>query len=229
VPDKKTNQKGILFIVSTPIGNYRDITLRALDILNSADIIIGEEYRQTTTLLKKIGVDNFHILTLNEHNEIEQTPEIIRMLLSGNKMALISDCGTPAFADPGTKLISRCVELGINVKPVPGPSSLMAAVSLSPIAMEEFHFVGFLPRKTKERQSKIAELKKSKLPLILMDTPYRMEKLVQEIAQHLGKGRRLMLAVDLTKPKESVFYGPADDILPNIKGQKAEFVLIVYP
>lgn len=226
--NKKT-EKGILYIVSTPIGNYRDITQRAVDILNAADLIIGEEYRHTTTLLKKIGIRDYQMLTLNEHNEKEQTPEIINILLKGSKMALISDCGTPAFADPGTKLISRCVEMGIPVKTVPGPSSLMAAVSLSPIHLEEFYFVGFLPRKTGMRQSKIAELKKLKTPFILMDTPYRMEKLVTEIAANFGKGRRLTLALDLTKPKERLLHGTASEILPKIIGQKAEFILIVYP
>lgn len=227
--DRLGNKGGILYIVSTPIGNYKDITLRALDVLRCADFVISEEYKQGSTLLKKLGIGEKEIFSLNEHNEKDLTPEIIQLLTAGKQAALISDCGTPAFADPGTLLIEKCLKSGIPVRSVPGPSSLMAAISLSPLAMDEFYFAGFLPRKRQARQSKLRNLEKLRIPVILMDTPYRLEKSLQEIIDHFGKRKLVTLAVNLTKPDEGLFHGPVVDVLSQIKNRKAEFILILHP
>lgn len=219
---------GCLFVVSTPIGNYEDITLRALNVLREADAVICEEYRQGSTLLKKLAIPSKELLLLNEHNETEKTAELLQLMLSGEKLALVSDCGTPAFADPGTYLIKLADEFQVPVIPIPGASSLMALIAVSPLPMDEFFFAGFLPRKTELRQPKLKSLAKMDVPIILMDTPYRLEKLLVEIRQTFGKNRIVTLALDLTLENEKILHGPLGEILEQVKNRKSEFILIVH-
>jgi 16S rRNA (cytidine1402-2'-O)-methyltransferase len=219
---------GKLFIVATPIGNYGDITLRALDILKNVNAVACEEYRLGSTLLKKLGIEQKNLIILNEHNESEGTENAIQALLSGQSIALISDCGTPAFADPGTSLVKRCVEFGIPVTAIPGASSLMAAISLSPLPLDEFYFTGFLPRGESERREKLAFLRTIRIPIILMDTPYRLGKLLSEVKVNFGKNRLITLAIDLTLPVECLFHGPISEISQNVKDRKGEFILILH-
>ncbi len=221
--------KGCLFIVSTPIGNYRDITLRALDVLAEVDAVIIEEYRQGSTLLKKLGVTEKELILLNEHNEKEGSQMIAEELTQGKRYALISDCGTPAFADPGTELIRRSIANGIPVIPVPGPSSLIAAISLSPLPLDEFYFVGFLPRKKEVRHKKLSALKTMRVPIILMDAPYRLSRLLSEVIAAFGRQRTITLAFNLTLPDEKVMHDTAEHILQKMKDKKGEFILMVHP
>ena len=220
---------GILYIVSTPIGNYRDITLRALDVLKAVDAVVCEEYRQGSTTLKKLGITGKKLILLNEHNEKEGSSLIAQEILDGKQYALISDCGTPAFADPGTRLIRLCLGYGLNVIPVPGVSSLMAAVSLSPLPMEEFHFAGFLPRKKEIRTHKLDQLKRMRVPIILMDAPYRLMKLLAEVSSVFGNNRMVTLAFDLTLPDEKILHAPVCEIIKKMTDRKGEFILIVHP
>jgi 16S rRNA (cytidine1402-2'-O)-methyltransferase len=226
--DNKMITFGKLLIVATPIGNYGDISLRALEVLKTADVIACEEFREGSTLLKKLGIGEKKLTILNEHNDKEGTEEIIQTLLSGQNIALISDCGTPAFADPGTNLVKRCLEYSIPVSSIPGASSLMTAISLSPLPLKEFYFAGFLPRAESERREKLAYLKSLRIPAILMDTPYRMGKLLNEITMAFGKNRLVTLAVDLTMPAESLLHGSVEEISKKVKDRKGEFILIVY-
>jgi 16S rRNA (cytidine1402-2'-O)-methyltransferase len=219
---------GKLYIVATPIGNYEDISLRALEVLKNSDAVACEEIRLGSTLLKKLGLAEKKFFILNEHNEKEGTEEIIQALIAGLSIALISDCGTPAFADPGTSLVKRCVEYGISVSPIPGASSLMAAISLSPLPLKEFYFAGFLPRGESERKEKLNHLKALRIPIIFMDTPYRMRKLLGEIALNFGRHRLVSLAIDLTMPAESLLHGPVGEITQRVKDRKGEFILILH-
>jgi len=221
--------KGCLFIVSTPIGNLRDITLRALDVLSEVDAIISEEYRQGSTLLKKLGIEVKELIVLNEHNEKEATAIIAEEIHLGKRYALISDCGTPAFADPGTELIRLCNENNVPVIPIPGSSSLMAAISLSPLPMEEFYFVGFLPRKREIRYQKMNAIKKLHIPIILMDAPYRLSRLLLEVSKVFGKRQMITLAFDLTLPGEKILHGDVSQIMEKMAGKKGEFILILHP
>ena len=217
---------GKLYVVATPIGNAGDITTRAIETLAHADVILCEEHRNGSRLLKSLGIAK-PLLELNEHNEAERIQEVLLMLAQGQTLALISDCGTPVFSDPGKKLLQLLYEMNIAVTPLPGASSLMAALSVCPFDLEEFLFIGFLPVKTDQRQKKLSQLKYSNYPLVLMDTPYRMQRLLQEVQQSFGKKQNIFLACDLTMPEEGLYLGPVDEILTRIQNRKAEFILIL--
>lgn len=219
---------GCLYIVSTPIGNYGDITLRALKVLREADAIICEEFRQGSTLLKKLDLPKKEMLLLNEHNESEKAGEIFQLLVNGKRLALVSDCGTPVFADPGTRLIKLATDYQIPVIPIPGVSSLMAAISVSPLPLDEFHFAGFLPRKNDLRRSRLNALSKMNTPIILMDTPYRLVKLLMEVKQTFGKNRIITLAMDLTLDSEKIWHGTVGEVLGRVGDRKSEFILIIH-
>ena len=217
---------GKLHIVATPIGNAGDITTRAVETLAKVDVILCEERKNGSRLLKSLGIEK-PLLELNEHNEAERIQEVILMLAQGQSLALISDCGTPVFSDPGKKLLQLLYEMNIAITPLPGASSLMAALSVCPFDLEEFLFIGFLPVKTDQRQKKLSQLKYSNYPLVLMDTPYRLQRLLQEVQQSFGKKQNIFLACDLTMPEERLYLGPVDEILPRIQSRKAEFILIL--
>ncbi len=222
------DKPGKLYIVSTPIGDPKDITLRALEVLNQADGVICEEFRTATTLFKQHGISKKPLIIYNEHNAGDETAGIIEKLLLGSNLALISDCGTPVFADPGHLLIQEATAFQIEVVAVPGASSLMATLSLLPIDLTEFYFAGFLPRETTARNRRLNDLRNIKAPIVLMDTPYRLRKLVDECMSAFGKNQTAMLACDLTLPTELVVRGTLSEIKQAIGNRKAEFLLVLF-
>jgi 16S rRNA (cytidine1402-2'-O)-methyltransferase len=220
---------GQLYVVATPIGNPGDITLRALEVLRRSDVIICEELREGTSLLKKYEIPVREIITLNEHNEAESVPDLVRrILLNGESMALISDCGTPVFSDPGATLIQQATQMGIPVIPVPGPSSLMAALSILNFKPERFVYAGFLPRVPEERKRELVRLRALRMPVILMDTPYRLAAVLKDIASAFGKSHEVTVAADLTLPHEKIYRGTVSEVLQQVGDRKAEFILIVH-
>jgi 16S rRNA (cytidine1402-2'-O)-methyltransferase len=221
--DKKT---GKLFIVATPIGNIKDITLRALETLKKVDAVICEEYRQGSRLLHLLEIEN-DLIPLNEHNEKEEAQKIMMRLAKGESMAIISDAGTPVFADPGQHLLKYLYQMEIPISPVPGPASLMAALSLCDFSIEQFVFAGFPPRKTQHRMGFLKKFYAESIPVILMDTPYRLTKLLEEVLSVFGKNQDALLACDLTQKNEAVFRGPIAEIHAKVSGQKREFILIL--
>jgi len=221
------NQFGKLFIVATPIGNTQDITLRSIDTLKSVDDVICEERKNGSRLLKQLDISGKHLIELNEHNESEMIQHILIDLMNGKNMALVSDCGTPVFSDPGKQLLKLMSEMRIKVVPVPGASSLMAALSLCPFDMETFSFLGFLPPKTEQRVAVLQKNKISDCPLILMDTPYRLVKLLDEVSKVFGRQQRIFLALDLTLPSETTCLGTVREVTAQVQGRKAEFILIL--
>lgn len=223
---QKQTKTGKLYIVATPIGNLKDITLRALEILKKVDAIICEEYRQGSRLLHQLDIEN-DLIPLNEHNEMEEAQNIMMRLAKGESMAIISDAGTPVFADPGQHLLELLYQMKIPVSPVPGPGSLMAALSLCDFSIERFIFAGFPPRKNEHREGFLAKYKGENIPVVFMDTPYRMTKLLSEIESVFGKNQDILLACDLTQKKEAIFRGAVSKILPKVSGQKREFILIL--
>lgn len=223
----------MLSIVATPIGNYKDITLRALEVLKEAEVIIGEEKREASTLLKKLGIEGKELYLLNEHSSDADLNELLLLCRTKN-VALISDCGTPSFYDPGFQLVARCRQEKISIVACPGASSLMTLMSLVSKKIASFYFAGFLPADSDERRRALQNLfQGGESPLettVLMDTPYRLLKLLSELAERVGD-RLILLGINLTQTSEMVLEGTAPYLLDQLKKQKlerAEFILVVY-
>ena len=219
-------QSGCLYVVATPIGNADDITLHAIKILNDVDAVICEELKEGSKLLHSLDIIK-PLIVMNEHNESEVIETLIIEIMAGKRFALVSDCGTPLFADPGKKLVSNLTDMGLKVIPIPGTSSLMAALSVCAFPMDHFVFSGFLPPKNDQRKMRLNKLKYADSPVVLMDTPYRMGRLLDEIIEFFGKNQQIFLGMDLTQPKETILHGPVVDIAKKVKGQKREFILIL--
>ena len=221
-------ESGRLYIVATPIGHPDDITLRALEILRSTDAIICEEAKEGSKLVKKLNLPHKELILLNEHNEQAQTQQILQRLLEKQSLALVSDCGTPVFEDPGHHLIQEAAATGIRIVPIPGPSSLVAALSILDFKLEQFVFGGFLPREAARRQKELLRLRSFHMPVVLMDTPYRLTALLMDVSKTFGKNQNITLACDLTLPTEAIFRGSVETVIKQSAQRKAEFVLIVH-
>lgn len=221
---------GSLYVVATPIGNPEDLTLRAIRVLRECDTLICEDRSNAGRLLKKLDIEKNEFILLNEHNEVSQIENILIQLVQGKKMALISDCGTPLFSDPGHDLIAAVSQAGFDVVPVPGVSALTAAISVTPLHMRKFFFAGFLPRVPGERIQELRNLKKqlSGTPLILMDTPYRLAALLKDVIAVFGKNKTVTLACDLTSEKERIYTDSCAAVAKKVGGAKAEFMLIIH-
>ena len=176
------NSPGTLSIVSTPIGNYSDMTLRAIRLLSEADSIICEEYKETKRLLSFFDIEK-ELVSLNEHNRGDENlyENILNDILTGKNYALISDCGTPAFADPGIELIRKAAELNIEIIFVPGANSVTSALVLSGFDISRFYYAGFISPKKEIRKTELRKLAGISRTIILMETPYRLNKLIEEL------------------------------------------------
>lgn len=219
---------GTLFLVATPIGNLEDITLRALNTLKFVDVVLVEEYREGSRLLKKYGFEK-EIILLNEHNEKESVPEVIKLLKQGKNIALISDSGTPVFSDPGKLLVKEAINENIRLIPVPGASSLLPALIVSGFKTDRFLFYGWLSQKKEKRKIELQNLKKETNTIVLMDTPYRLKQLLIEISEVFKKERKICLAYNLTMADEMTFHGYATDIFKIVEDKKlkGEFVILI--
>lgn len=220
--------EGKLYLVATPIGNYEDITLRALRILRGADFIICEEFKEAKRLLSNFQIEK-ELISLNEHNESEIVNDIILKLSGGKSAAVISDCGTPLFSDPGHLLVELCISQNINVIPIPGANSLLPALTGSGLDFEKFYYYGWLSPNKQVRRKQLLDLKKIREVIVILDTPYRLKSLMSDIVKVLGKNIKAILAFQLTMRDEVFYRGTAADILKiaeheNLKG---EFVLIL--
>jgi 16S rRNA (cytidine1402-2'-O)-methyltransferase len=217
-----------LYIVSTPIGNYDDITLRALNVLKEVDFIICEEFKEANRLLSHFQIKK-ELHSLNEHHEEDSSREIFQTLTQGKSAALISDCGTPLFSDPGTTLVQMCIAANIKVIPVPGASSILSALVGSGYRLDRFYFVGWLSPKSDLRKKELLRLKNIKELLILMETPYRLKALLTDITKIFNPRVDVVVAFDLTLPTEKFYRGAASEILKIVseKNLKGEFVLLI--
>lgn len=216
-----------LTLIAVPIGNLGDITLRALESLREADLFIGEERKPMFRLLKELGIStpqNFELL--NEHSEPEEIRSLAN-LCKNQKAVLMTDCGTPGFSDPGAELVRECRFLNIPVTSNPGASSLTTFLSLCGLKLTQFNYHGFLKRETEEREKEIKNFSQIKVPTIIMDTPYRLKKTLQECAQYLPS-KKFVLGMDLTKNNEEVLSGDIHDIIKKYDGGKREFLLLIY-
>ena len=217
-----------LFLVSTPIGNYDDITLRALNTLEDIDFIICEEYKEARRLLSHYKIEK-ELIALNEHNEYEVVDEILLKIKEGKSAALISDCGTPLFSDPGHLLVDMCIAQKIEIIPVPGANSLLPALIGSGFDFEKFYYYGWLSPKKHIRRKQLLDLKRIKEVIVLMDTPYRLKRLLEDVVNLIGKNVPVVLAYNLTMADEKYYRGSAERVLAiaEKKNLKGEFVLIV--
>ncbi len=217
-----------LFIVSTPIGNLKDITLRALETLKEVDFIICEDTRVTGNLLKHYEIGK-ELISLNAFNETQKLYLIIDKLLSGKSAALVSDSGTPTISDPGNRLISEAIKNRITVVPIPGVSALITALSISGLPTDSFVFEGFLPQK-KGRQKKLKQLSEEHRTLVLYESVYRIEKLLDELIEYMPQ-RFIVICRELTKKFEECWRGYPAEIKSSLseKTTKGEFVVVIAP
>src|SRR5580692_11857147 len=173
---------GTLYLVATPIGNLEDITLRALRTLKECDVVAAEDTRRTGTLLKHFGIAK-PMLSYFQFNEAKRGVELLERLRRGEKIALVTDAGSPGISDPGERVVRAARGAGLRVESVPGPCALVAALTASGLATEEFHFIGFLPHKSGQRRNQLEALRPVPGTLILYESPYRIEKLLGELAE----------------------------------------------
>lgn len=219
---------GILYLVATPIGNFNDITHRAVSILSEVDLIVYEERREAERLLRHFNVQK-PVESLNEHNEAAASQDILAHLERGKSVALISDCGTPVFMDSGHLLVRKAIEQHIKVVPIPGASSLMPALIVSGFPIDQFVFHGLLSPKKEQRRKELRELTTEMRTIVLMDTPYRLVPLLQDLADVFGTSRRVCVAYNLTMRDEQVFYGNSIDLHKEFSSRKmkGEFVILI--
>jgi 16S rRNA (cytidine1402-2'-O)-methyltransferase len=219
---------GSLYIVSTPIGNLRDMTLRAIDVLRSVDVVLAEDTRHSRHLLAHHAIDT-RLVPYHEHNEARATATTLTRLREGHDVALISDAGTPLLSDPGARLVRAAAEAGIPVVPVPGPSALLAALVTSAIGTDRFTFFGFLARKGREREDAIRDLSALPHTAVLYEAPNRVAATLVDLMRHGAGGRQACVARELTKQFEEVRRGTVTDLAAYYEGSppRGEVVIVL--
>lgn len=217
----------MLTLVPTPIGNLQDITLRALEVLKNADLILAEDTRTARFLLQHFQIEK-RILSHHQHNEHNALKEVIRLLKEGNKIALVSDAGTPAISDPGFLIVRECIKEDIEVYCLPGPTAFVPALVMSGLPCDKFVFEGFLPQK-KGRQSRFLFLKEEERTIVFYESPFRLVKLLEEIIEHFGADRRCSVSRELTKMFEETRRGTAEALFQHFSAHppKGEIVVCV--
>lgn len=220
----------ILYIVATPIGNLGDISFRAIEVLKKVDLILAEDSRLTKKLLEYYGIKK-PILSYHQHSKLKKVEEIIELLKKGKNLALVSDAGTPGISDPGNKLIAQILlRQSVKIFPLPGPSALTAAASISGLALDKFIFLGFPPAK-KKRKKYFAEIVNSKYPVIFYESPHRILKTLKELkeASIYSSKLRLVVCRELTKKFETIYRGRIEQIIKQLEKEeiRGEFVVIV--
>lgn len=217
-----------LYLVSTPIGNYDDITIRALEILKNVDFVICEEYKVGSKLLNHYGFEK-ELINLNEHNEKENSVEIIKTLKSGKSAALISDCGTPLFSDPGHYLFELALNENIEVQVIPGVNSLIPAITGSGFYVESFYYAGWLSPKKDIRRKELLKLRNIKEVIAIMETPYRLKIILRDLDKIFKSSTKAAIAFELTKKGEKFYRGTISELAKHVhdKNLKGEFVLLI--
>lgn len=220
---------GTLYLVATPIGNLEDITLRALRTLKECDLVAAEDTRRTGQLLKHFGISK-PLLSYFQFNEAKRSEQLIERLRRGEKVALVTDAGSPGISDPGERVVKAAIAGGFRVESVPGPSALVAALTASGLPTDEFHFVGFLPHKSGQRLSKLQQLSAITGTLVIYESPYRVQRLLAELTQ-VFPGREVVLARELTKKFEEFLHGKPSTLLKQLESRsiKGEFVVMLEP
>ncbi|MCB1022839.1 MAG: 16S rRNA (cytidine(1402)-2'-O)-methyltransferase [Acidobacteria bacterium] len=219
--------RGIIYLVATPIGNLKDISLRALDILSTVDAIACEDTRHTGKLLNHFELSS-KLISFHEHNEHSRIDELIELVDSGKSIAVVSDAGTPGIADPGFRLVKKAIERGITVSPIPGPAAFVSAVIISGLPTDSIFFGGFLPSRKGERLKRLIETATIPATLCFYESPHRIAKSLEDCAQALGD-RRVAVIRELTKIHEEVICGNLFELSAQFKERitKGEIVLVI--
>lgn len=226
-PPPPSLQPGTLYLVATPIGNLEDITLRALRVLRECDVVAAEDTRRTGQLLRHFDIQK-PLLSCFHFNEARRGADLVGRLRGGQTAALASDAGSPGISDPGERVVRAVFETGLRVEPVPGPCALVAALTASGLPTDEFHFAGFLPHKPGQRRKRLEGLRDVPGTLALYESPFRVERLLEELAQVMPE-RRVVLARELTKKFEEFLRGTPGELLALLQARprKGEFVVLV--
>ncbi|MFO1462284.1 MAG: 16S rRNA (cytidine(1402)-2'-O)-methyltransferase [bacterium] len=219
--------RGKLYLVPTPIGNLKDITLRGLEVLQGVDRIACEDTRHSLKLLQAHGISK-PLLSLHEHNEAKRVAVLLERLKAGESIALISDAGTPLISDPGYRLVAAVLEAGLDLEALPGPCAAINALVASGLPTDSFYFVGFLPPKSAARQRRFEALREFPSTLIFYESPHRIQKFLVEAFAVFG-GRRVVLAREMTKKFEEFYRGPLRDRIEGygLRSWKGEFVVLI--
>ncbi|HSY08308.1 MAG TPA: 16S rRNA (cytidine(1402)-2'-O)-methyltransferase [Steroidobacteraceae bacterium] len=221
---------GRLDVVATPIGNLADLSARARASLSEADLIAAEDTRHTLTLLRAIGVSR-PLVSLHAHNEAQRVPQVLARLEAGAVVALVSDAGTPLLSDPGYELVQQAMSAGFEVRSIPGPSAITAALAVAGLPMGRFCFEGFLPARTRERRSALLALAGEPRTLVFFEAPHRIAASLADLAAAFGATRRAVVARELTKMHESVYRGTLAELAAQAAAdanfQRGEITLVV--
>ena len=223
---EKEIKNGTLYVVATPIGNLEDITLRAIRILKEADLIAAEDTRHTLKLLNHLEISK-PLISYHRHNEDVKSDVLIEKLQEGKNIALVSDAGTPGICDPGEEIIKKCIELEIDVVPIPGACAMINSLICSGIDTKEFSFLGFLSLNKKLRKSKLEEIEKSNKTIIIYEAPHKLETTLKDLKNILKEDRKIVLAREITKIHEEFIRGNISDLLEKGQDVKGEIVLII--
>lgn len=223
-----TDPTGTLYVVGTPIGNLEDMTFRAVRILQTVDMIAAEDTRHTGKLLQHFQVKAPQ-LSYHDHNRNTRIPELIEQLNRGRAIALVTDAGMPGISDPGYELVKACIEAGILVVPIPGPSAAITALTASGLPTEQFVFEGFLPAKGQDRRDRLESIQAEARTIIFYEAPHRLRQTLQDLADVLGKDRQLVLARELTKLYEEFWRGTLEEAATQLKNKEpqGEYTLLV--
>ena len=222
---------GALVLIATPIGNLADMTQRAIEALQNADVICCEDTRHSGKLLAHFGVTGKKLIVINEHTEYDAREEIVSLVTSGSTVALVTDAGTPGISDPGERLVVAVVEAGGNVTAVPGASALTMALVISGLPTSRFVFEGFLPRSGAERTDRLAMTTTESRTIVLYEAPHRLAKTLSDLTTACGAMRRVVLARELTKLHEQIWRGTLQDanMLVAATEPRGEYVIIIEP
>jgi len=219
---------GTLYVVSTPIGNLGDMTTRATEVLSSVALVLAEDTRHTRPLLAHFGIRT-PMASYHRHNEARETPALVQRLLQGDSLALVSDAGTPLLSDPGARLVSAAIAAGISVVPVPGASALLGALVMSGLPVDEFTFVGFLPRRGHDRTRALAEVVNSSRTVVLYEAGPRIGATLAGLAAAGARARRAVIAREITKRFEEAMRGTVEELCARVGGEppRGELVLVI--
>jgi len=217
--ERARSRPGTLYIVATPIGNLADITLRALQVLETVDLIAAEDTRHSRRLLSHYNI-SARVISCHEHNESERARELVQRLAGGESVALLSDAGTPSVSDPGYRILQTAIAADIPVVPIPGACAAMTALSAAGMETDAFLFVGFLPQKGAKRSTRLAGLAEEPATLIFYESPNRLVQLLGEIRELMGD-RRVVVAREMTKRHEEFFRGRASEAAEELAGRQA--------